>query len=152
MKTDGFLYLFRLALLCLGGGGLALPALAQTNVTIGFDNVAPFTDFPTYSEGGFTLTPSVDAVRVNNAFAPFSNAAQPSFGFGQGFDSAFTFTNDQHLPFSLLSIDLLEASVFPDRFGVTLIGTRSDFSLIAADVHAGWYRRSTNVHSSALLF
>ena len=130
MKTERFLKLFGLALLCLCGGGIGSPALAQTSATIDFDGAAAFTDLPTYSEDGFTLTPSVGNVRVNNAFAPFSNAAQPSFGFGQGFDSSFTFTNDLRLPFSLLSIDLLEATVFPAAFGVTLLGTRSNPSLV----------------------
>jgi len=129
MKTDR-IKLFRLTLLCFCGAGPALPSLAQTSVTIDFDSVAPFTDFPTYSEDGFTLTPNVGEVRINNALAPFSNAAQPSFGFGQGFDSDFTFISDVHLPFNLLSIDLLEATVFPDAFGVTFIGTRSDSSLV----------------------
>ena len=129
-KTERILKLFTLTLLGFCGGSPALPALAQTRVTIDFDSVAPFTDFPTYSEDGFTLTPNVGEVRINNAFAPFSNAAQPSFGFGQGLDSGFTFTSDLHLPFSLLSIDLLEATVFPDSFGVTLIGTRWDSSAV----------------------
>ena len=127
MKTDRILKLFRVTLLCFCGCGPALSALAQT---IDFDSVAPFTDFPTYSEDSFTLTPNVGEVRINDAFAPFSNAAQPSFGFGQGFDSGFTFTSDLHSPFRLLSIDLLEATGFPDTFGVTLIGMRSDSSLV----------------------
>src|SRR5262249_19656910 len=117
-------------LVCFCAGGLVLPGLAQTSVIIDFDGVAPFTDFPVYSEDGFTLTPSIGEVRINNAFAPFSNAAQPSFGFGQGLDSGFTFTNDGQLPFRLSSIDLLEATEYPARFGVTLTGTRTDSSVV----------------------
>src|SRR5262245_4579917 len=122
--------LFKLTLLCLCASGSVLAGFSQTSVTIDFDSVEPFTDFESYSEDGFTITPNVGRVRINDAFPPFGNAAQPSFGFGQGMDSGFTFTSALPSPFGLSSIDLLEASDYPDKFAVTLIGTRSDFSLV----------------------
>lgn len=99
--------------------------------TIDFDGVAPFQDFPTFSEKGFILTVNVGEVRVNDAFSPGNNAAQPSFGFGQGLDSSFTLTNGKNHLFNVLSIDLLEATVFPDTFGVTAIGTKSDSTTVS---------------------
>jgi len=98
-------------------------------VVIDFDDVAQGS-YSTYSEDGFTLTPNVGSVRISNLFPPYSNAAAPSFGFGQGTDSSFTFTNDNSLLFSALSVDLLEGTVFPDNYGVTLTGTKSDFSTV----------------------
>lgn len=99
-------------------------------VTIDFEGVAPFQDFPTFSEEGFILTTNVGEVRINDAFSPGNNAAQPSFGFGQGLDSSFTLTNDNSRLFNVLSIDLLEATTFPDTFGVTIIGTKFDFTTV----------------------
>src|SRR4029434_10767949 len=93
---------FRPILLCCCGVAAVPPNLAQTTVVIDFDSAASFRDFPTHSEDGFTLTPNIGKVRINNAFAPFSNAAQPSFGFGQSIDSGFTSTNNLALPFSVL--------------------------------------------------
>jgi len=93
-------------------------------------NSAPTGDQLTFSEDGFTLTPSEGSVRISNHFPPGSNAAQPSFGFGDGTDSSFTFTNHSNLPFDAVSIDLLEASELPDTFGVTVIGTKADLSKV----------------------
>lgn len=128
MKARRTLILFTLTLISFCAGGPARSVLAQT---IDFDSVPPFAEeVPTYSEDGFTLSPNIGAVLIHNTFAPFSNAAHPTFGFGQGFDSGFTFTSDLHLLFSLLSVDLLEATELPEPFGVTLIGTRSDSSVV----------------------
>src|ERR1041385_4354961 len=114
----------RNALVCIWGA--AYITAAQNAVTIGFDVATPSADYSQYSEGGFTLTTTVGSVRINNAFVLSGNAAQPSFGFGQGLDSAFTVTSDLHRPFTLLSVDLLEATGFPQKFGVTLTGTHAD--------------------------
>lgn len=128
-KHSRIIDLMRAALLCICGAGLTSPSFGQETLTIDFDNTAPYRDFSQYSEDGFTLTTNVGQVRINNAFKPFSNAAQPSFGFGQGMDSSFTFRHSQET-FNLLSIDLLEATGVPEKFGVTLIGTRSDGSTV----------------------
>jgi hypothetical protein len=98
---------------------------------IDFDGVAPFQDFPTYSEDGFTLTTNIGDVRINDAFSPGNNAAQPSAGFGQGVDSSFTFINNHNMLFDMKSIDLLEATGYPNTFGVTMIATKSDFSTVS---------------------
>jgi hypothetical protein len=109
--------------------------LQATIVTIDFDDVTvprdPF-DPPlwTYSEDGFTLTPNFGEIYISNLYPPYSNAAFPSSGFGQGNDSSFTFTNDSSLPFEALSIDLLEGTGSPDHYGVTLFGTKSDLSIV----------------------
>jgi hypothetical protein len=100
-------------------------------VIIDFDGATPG-DYSTYSEDGFTLTPKADnEVRISNSFPPGSNAAQPSFGFGNGdHDDSFTFTNVNNLPFDAVSIDLLEANDIPDTFGVTVIGTTANLSTV----------------------
>jgi hypothetical protein len=100
----------------------------QQLVTINFDQ-SPWQDYSVYTEKGFSLTPNVGKVRINDAFSPGNMAAQPSFGFGQGMDSSFTFSNEQHWAFNALSIDLLEASDYPDTFGVTMIGTRTNTTI-----------------------
>jgi len=101
----------------------------QQIVTVNFDQ-SEYRDYTVYIEHGFTLTPNVGAVRVNDAFPPGSMAAQPSFGFGQGMDSSFTFSNQLQLPFTALSIDLLEATGDPATFSVTMIGTRANSSIV----------------------
>lgn len=68
-------------------------------------------------------------VRLNDFFFPGDKAAQPSFGFGQGIDSSFTFTHDNSVPFDATAIDLLEAGP-PDTYGVTFIGTKADLSTV----------------------
>ena len=107
----------------------SLQAPSGNMVLIDFNGALP-NDYRPYSEDGFTLTPSEGFVRINNTFPPGSNAAQPSFGFGQGSDSSFTFTNNSNLPFDAVSIDLLEATAYPEAFGVTVIGTKSDLSIV----------------------
>jgi len=108
----------------------SLPAPSGNMVIIDFNGVPP-DDYNPYSEDGFTLTPSAGFVRINNHFPPGSNAAQPSFGFGNGaFDDSFTFTNNSNLPFDAVSIDLLEANEIPTTYGVTVIGTKTDLSTV----------------------
>lgn len=106
-------------------------SLVAATVVIDFDSVEPFADFPVYFEDGYMLTPNIGGVRIGDAFSSGDNAAQPSFGFGQGIDSSFAFTNDSSNLFSASSIDLLEATVFPDTFGITLIGTKADTSVVS---------------------
>ena len=118
-----------LLLLCTTGR----PAQAAT-VIIDFDGVildGSSTDFRTYAEDGFTLTPSEGFVRISNLFSTVSKAAHPSFGFGAGSASSFTFTNDSNLPFDAVSIDLLEGVLPPCLpWGVTVFGTKADQSIV----------------------
>jgi hypothetical protein len=116
-------------------GSLTQTVNSQTppgNMVIIDFNGAPPGDYNPYSEDGFTLTPSggATAVRISDFFSPGDNAAGPDTGFGQGLDSSFTFTNDSNLPFDAVSIDLLEAVSAPQAFGVTIIGTKADQSMV----------------------
>ena len=108
---------------------LLLPQLVWASV-IEFEDVPPSTDVPVYSEDGFELTTNVGQVRISDFLSPGDNAAQPSFGFGQGVDSKFILTESDDNPFHLISIELLEASLFPEPWGVTLVGTKSDNSVV----------------------
>ena len=123
----GFITLFQFATLLCAGYGRA--ALLPQFVTIDF-NKAQERDYSVYTEDGFSLTPNIGKVRVNSAFPPGSEAASPSFGFGQDSDSSFTFKNQQHRLFSALSIDLLEATGFPQTFGITMIGVKADSTVV----------------------
>ena len=88
-------------------------------------------DFPTYSEDGFTLATNVGCVRISDTYGQ-NNAAQPSFGFGQGsLDSHVMVTKDDSLLFDVVSIDLLEATGVPEAFGITMMGIKPDASTIS---------------------
>jgi len=123
-----------------------LTALQVEAVTIDFGDVPAFTDVPVYTEDGFAITTNVGEVRINNCFSPAAgealppfgscyavgnNAAQPSFGFGQGMDSKFIFTHAGGLPFEVTSIDLLEATVFPAPFSIVATGFGFDGSTVS---------------------
>ena len=122
-----FVILFQLAALLCAGYGRA--ALFPQFVTIDF-NKAQERDYGIYTEDGFSLTANTGAVRINSAFPPGSPAASPSAGFGQDEDSSLIFKNQQHRAFSAVSIDLLEATGFPDTFGITMIGTKADYTVV----------------------
>lgn len=98
-------------------------------VIIDFDGVSSFTDHTVYSEDGFSLTTTVGTVRINDAFSAGNNAAQPSFGFGP-MNSGFLLAHDSELSFSVSSVDLLEATSYPDDYSVTMVGIRSDSSTV----------------------
>jgi hypothetical protein len=128
-------YLARfLSVALLLANSLAVLAQVVPTVTITFNGVTPFQDFSEYVESGFSLVATPGQVRVNNAFSPGNNAAQPSFGFGQGMDSRFTLRDSHGRVFDLLSLDLLEATAFPAAYSVVVMGTRGDASTVSQTI------------------
>ena len=119
-----------LGLLLVGPFGAGASIGRAGVVVVDFDGV-PSQDYVTYSEDGFAFEANVGEVRISDTFAEVGNLAHPSFGFGQGLESRFIVTNENGLPFGVLSIDLLEASGVPEGFGITMMGTKSDSSTVS---------------------
>lgn len=107
-----------------------IQAAQADTVVMNFNAAKSYSDHRLYTESGFTLKANPGKVRINDAFSPDDNAAQPSFGFGQGLNSRFTLTSNATAPFSIKAIDLLEATVFPKPYGITFIGTKADASIV----------------------
>jgi|GEM_PF-1150326 len=109
-------------------------------VIIDFDGVTP-NDFPVFSEDSMTLTPVLNdevaangAVRINDTFSAGDNIAFPNFGFD---NQDIILKRENGLPFSLSSIDVIEATAIDPPGSATLIitGIKQDSTIVSRNLN-----------------